>query len=173
MKGSSRSSGSKRKRRSYLGVKLPSLLPKKVEMVYVFWSPEELWKYKVGLSNSPSLRMGQVGKKVVWWAFIPLPCFSAIRVETAIHNILKPLNTPVDDKGGSGGTEWFWSFNILTFVSLLLWHRDITMIGIIAAILPYPIDGVIVVTLAWILDTAMILFAIGLVAYLLFLIYGN
>jgi hypothetical protein len=164
-------SSKNRKRKNWF--KLPSLLPKKVELVYVFWSPEELWKYKVGLSNSPSLRMGQVGKKVVWWAFIPLPCFNALRVETVIHNVLKPLNTPVDDKGGSGGTEWFLTFNVLTFVALLFWYRDITMIGIIAAVLPYPIDGVIVVLLAWILDTGLILSAIGVVAYILILIYGN
>ena len=150
-----------------------SFLPKKVEYVYLFLSPEELYKYKVGLSNAPELRMKQVGKKIVWKGFIPLPCFNALRVETAIHNVLKPLNTPVSDKGGSGGTEWFLCLNILTFVGLWLYFGSITTEGVIAILCPYPLDGVMVVFLAWILDTAMILFAIGVVAYILFLIYGN
>ena len=148
-------------------------LPKKVEYVYLFLSPEELYKYKVGLSNAPELRMKQVGKKVVWKGFIPLPCFNALRVETAIHNVLKPLNTPVNDKGGSGGTEWFLCLNILTFAAIWLWFGSITTEAIIAILCPYPIDGVIVVLLAWILDTGLILSAIGVVVYLLILIYGN
>ena len=121
----------------------------KIDKLYLMLSPEEMWKVKVGVSNYVGKRKTQVGKKTVFLAFVPLPSSDAYLVETACHNVLSPLNTPVSDKGGSGGREWFWIFNILTYFmySCLNWDLDLRMAWIV--LIPYPIDILIIAILAW------------------------
>lgn len=100
--------------------------------LYVLWSPDFPWRFKVGISNAPHLRAKQIadelsyimGYRVKVFVFIKIPLPWPLTIEQGLHHATRKLQCSMPEHGGK--TEWRWGanpvFSLLFF--LLLWAYD-------------------------------------------------
>lgn len=82
-------------------------------------------KVKIGLSNDPNRRIGELRSVYGAWLFIFLTfkTVNMARLETLAHNKFRPSNAP-EPSGMNGYTEWFW-LNPIRLIAMVvfLWFK--------------------------------------------------
>lgn len=141
--------------------------------IYVMWSWKLPHAVKIGVSNAPNLRRGQVNASVsakvgreVGLTCLALPIlFWAYKFEAAIHN-LAPSGICVKWlKGTDGGTEWFYT--VSPFSAMLIFCLVYGLFGIGNGywcgvfLLPLlPLDAILILVLVFLLNWGVALGAI-------------
>ena len=147
----------------------------KIGWVYCLFSPSFPYMGKVGYSQKPDARRGEIkaslerelGHPVKVWTVCMAPMFFARDFEQAIH--ASKFWMSAANMRGSGRTEWSWTINAVTaFVALvvlyILEYDKPSHVALIIALLPIPID----LCLFILLFAAAQLGALAGIAYLVF-----
>ena len=152
----------------------------KFETLYCLYDPFALpWRAKIGISIDHEIRKGQVEQSIKQEHGISLnlrrfgvPVLFARKNERLAHWIFKKMKyTGVWNS--NGGQEWFWALNILSFV--LCWAL-MSYYGIEAAkwkaffflVLPIPVDHILVISILFLVQWAVLLGSLYGAAYFLF-----
>lgn len=126
------------------------LIPK-IGWVYVLWSWNFPWRYKVGFSATPDYRLADIeasmqrayGTHIKINCFFKLPLLFAQRFENAIHN--SGFWRRACNVRGSGYTEWSHWANIVSFlivymVAYILNHKCPVYPAALVLVVPVPLD---------------------------------
>jgi hypothetical protein len=148
------------------------------------WAPGLPYVFKVGISSSPALRAAQITdelnldcalitSKVYVVVAIPSP-FSE-RHEKFLHRLFSPFRASM--RKHAGHTEWFYTFfpNAIAGLALfaLMEFNSVKTSGIIIpalAIMPYPVGAVIALIVVFLIELALMFFALVVLISLLYLL---
>ena len=147
--------------------------------LYCGFTPDLPYRHKIGWSLSAEKRWKDIkrelgkelGRDIDVWT-LPVPILYARECEQFIFRVFKSLQY-TGLKTSTGRTEYFWSVNIFTF--LTLWDT-LTFFGfqdgfywaLFTLLIPVPLDGFLMILIIFILQWAAIIgtFA-GLIWYII------
>lgn len=146
----------------------------KYEHLYVLFDPLRLpWRCKTGISCAGEIRKGQIqdsikyhtGQRLQFRQF-RVPVLFARHNERFVHWVFRKIGMQNREFSGTdGGTEHFYSINILTFVFtwlLLAWfgaeapHWKAALLLVV----PFPLDHILLICILALLQYAVVLGAL-------------
>jgi hypothetical protein len=139
----------------------------KFEHLYIIFAPTALpYRAKIGISIAAAMRKEQIKSELrpmfgnVAVYAIGFPVLYARQIECKLHGWFARMQYR-GIQHTNGGTEWFWSLNILTCVALsilrLYMGEKWFLLPWVALMVPFPIDYILLTLLIAAIQWALIL----------------
>ena len=149
--------------------RLTRIINQRVRFVYVMApaSLRYLYRAKIGISTSPKMRREQIAESIrqetgkeVTLKYIHFPFLVWGKTEQRLLNLTAWIYAKAD-MPGSGRTEWRWYLNVVTALLLSLFAKEMPAKGeiwrfLIIMLLPVPLDFVLLVAVAFLLEIAVV-----------------